>query len=203
MILDKNVKQVWRNDNKAYYINKGYTFTKTYDIFFVKINDLLKGSNCLINVVCDVCGKEKEISYKSYNQNIKRGDYYCCSEKCSVSKKCKNNLKKHGIEYPQKLNYVKEKMKFTNMRKYGSEFPIGNDDVINKTKQTNLKRYGVNYPMQNKEILKKSLNTIIQNYGEIWLKHVPSYNPNSIIYLDMISEKMGYVNSSLNSTKNY
>jgi very-short-patch-repair endonuclease len=27
--------------------------------------------------------------------------------------------------------------------------------------------------------------------GEIWLKHAPKYNPNPIIYLDMISELIG------------
>jgi len=199
MILDKNIKQIWRNDNKKYYLNRGYIFTKTYDIFFVKINDLSKGSNCLISVVCDVCGKEKKLSYKAYNYNIKRGDYYCCSEKCSMDKKRKNNLKKYGIEYPQKLNHVKEKMKSTNMKKYGSESPIGNDSVKNKTEQTNLKRHGVKYPMQNKGILKKMLNTVIQNYGEVWLKHVPSYNLNSIIYLDIISQKINlFIQHALN-----
>jgi len=35
------------------------------------------------------------------------------------------------------------------------------------------------------------INTAIEHYGEIWFKCVPSHNPNSIIYLDLISEKVG------------
>jgi len=37
---------------------------------------------------------------------------------------------------------------------------------------------------------KKIEKTTIERYGEIWLKHIPRYNPNSIIYLDLISEKL-------------
>jgi hypothetical protein len=38
--------------------------------------------------------------------------------------------------------------------------------------------------------IQKAINTCIERYGEAWLKYVPSYNPNSIIYLDMISKKL-------------
>ena len=32
---------------------------------------------------------------------------------------------------------------------------------------------------------------MIERYGELWLKHTPTYNANSIIYLDLLSEKLG------------
>ena len=31
---------------------------------------------------------------------------------------------------------------------------------------------------------------MIEKYGEIWINYAPKYNVNSIIYLDMISEKL-------------
>jgi hypothetical protein len=34
------------------------------------------------------------------------------------------------------------------------------------------------------------IQSMIKKYGEIWLKHIPKFNPNSIIYLDLISEKL-------------
>jgi len=45
--------------------------------------------------------------------------------------------------------------------------------------------------MKTNEFKEKMIKTMIDKYGEIWLKHCPSYNPNSIIYLDEISEKIG------------
>jgi hypothetical protein len=56
--------------------------------------------------------------------------------------------------------------------------------------KTLMERYGVENPTQHKEFVLKAQNTMIEKYGEIWLKHIPSYNANSIIYLDMISEKL-------------
>jgi hypothetical protein len=49
----------------------------------------------------------------------------------------------------------------------------------------------VDNPTKLKEFSEKAQNTMIERYGEIWLKHTPTYNPNSIIYLDIISEKLG------------
>jgi hypothetical protein len=43
----------------------------------------------------------------------------------------------------------------------------------------------------NKKYSEKAKNTMIERYGELWLKHAPKYNANSIIYLDIISEKLG------------
>ena len=60
----------------------------------------------------------------------------------------------------------------------------------NKSKKTLMKKYCVEYPSQNKEIMKKIMNTTIERYGEIWKKHIPSHNPNSIVFLDQISEKI-------------
>ena len=38
--------------------------------------------------------------------------------------------------------------------------------------------------------IKKQNNNMIKKYGELWLNYMPHYNPNSIIYLDIISKKL-------------
>ena len=81
-------------------------------------------------------------------------------------------------------------MKETCLRLYGVEAYTQTEEFKEKSKQTSLKKYGVEYPQQNKEIIEKTINTCIERYGEIWKNHLPRYNPNSIIYLDMISEKI-------------
>jgi hypothetical protein len=46
----------------------------------------------------------------------------------------------------------------------------------------------------------KAVETVIKRYGEIYSKLIPSYNPNSIIYLDQISERIGLpIQHALNS----
>jgi len=64
-------------------------------------------------------------------------------------------------------------------------------DIREKVKQTMLERYGFEFLHQNKKIKEKAQNTMIEKYGELWLKHTPTYNANSIIYLDLLSENLG------------
>jgi hypothetical protein len=98
----------------------------------------------------------------------------------------RTNLKKYGVECVLKNEIIKEKIKKTNIDRYGTEHY--NNRI--KAKQTNLMKYGVECPSQNKEIAEKGLETMIKRYGEVWLKHVPTYNPIAISYLDIISEKL-------------
>ena len=66
MIIEKITKNTWNSNNKNYYIEKGYFFTKMYDEFDVKIEDLNPNSNKKIKVSCDVCGKIKLLPYRLY-----------------------------------------------------------------------------------------------------------------------------------------
>ena len=128
--------------------------------------------------------KKKETSMRKYGV-----DSFFKTEKFKEETK-KTNLKKYGCENPSQNDEVKKKMKLTNLKKYGVEYAIQSKIVREKVKQTIFRKYGVNFLHQNKEIANKAHNTMIERYGELWLKHVPTYNPNSIIYLDMFSEKL-------------
>ena len=71
--------------------------------------------------------------------------------------------------------------------------------IIAKRKETNLKKYGVEHAAQNKEIQEKIQQTIIEKYGEIYAKYIPKYNINSIIYLDILAEKLNlHIQHALN-----
>ena len=232
MILDKFVEVIWGTNNKKYYIDNNYIFTKLGDKFFVNINDLKKTTHTKVRVSCDVCKKENSIKYYSYIRSINNCGYYACSRNCSKNKYKTTNMRKYGVEnpsqnkeirnkfektclkkfgfrFPSQNKIIKEKKKITLLKHFGVENPMqnniikekvkqsklkkyGNENYNNriKAKQTNLIKYGVECPSQNKIIAKKGLETMIRRYGEIWLKHVPTYNPLSIFYLDIISKKL-------------
>jgi hypothetical protein len=118
-----------------------------------------------ITPTCLNCGNE--VNYIS----LKDGYRKYCSEKCS-------NI------------HTYSKVQNTMLKRYGVKNPFQSEIIKEKIKKSNLKKYGVEYLHQNKEIAKKAQDTMIERYGELWLKHIPSYNANSIIYLDILSEKI-------------
>ncbi|WP_051758465.1 HNH endonuclease [Rossellomorea vietnamensis] len=58
-MIKKNQKilMTWNPSSKKHFENRGYLFTRYYDEFEVKIEDLTKGSNKPIIILCDYCGE--------------------------------------------------------------------------------------------------------------------------------------------------
>jgi hypothetical protein len=182
MIITKIVKISCYGTN---YSKLGYE--KKDGFYNVKIEDLPKNSHKKIKVKCDICGNEKELSYRKYNKNISNGGYYSCSQKCSKDKKINTFNKNYGVDNPFQSEEIKEKIKETNSKKYGSEIYLKSDDykiknkkflekhgvdnifqleyVKEKSKETCLKKYGVENPTQSEEIKKKSKETCLKKYG--------------------------------------
>jgi osmotically-inducible protein OsmY len=125
---------------------------------------LSKNSKKKIYVSCDICFKDNEITYQSYNKNIKRGGFYSC-KKCSSVKRKKTNLEKWGVENPMKLESVKDKIKQTSLDRYGVENVFQSNEVKDKIKQTNLDRYGVFCSLLNTGVKDKIKNTNLKKYG--------------------------------------
>ena len=213
MLLDEFVEIRWHSRNKNFYVNKGYIFTKVGDEFFIKVTDLNLASHVIVHVKCDVCGHEKQLRYFVYVKNISSNKYYGCSNKCSMNKYHNTNIERYGVKYATELEEIKEKRKKTCREKYGVDYPQSLKQFVNKRKETNLKRYGTEcpqnleifvrkkkqtclkkygfeYPHQNKEVSNKAQNTMIERYGEIYNKYTPKFNSNSIIYLDVLSDKL-------------
>lgn len=110
MLVNSRIEMRWENANKKYYINKGYTFTKNGDIFYVDINDLLHASSVKLKIQCDDCGKEYEMScagyFKGYEQSIKKGIplVHLCDE-CKRNKTI-DNLYKKALKACEKRGYI-------------------------------------------------------------------------------------------------
>lgn len=104
LIKDKYVEITWRNSNRKRYESLGYIFTKYGDSFLVDIKDLPKRSEVLITSICEICGKEKEMSFSNYNQITKNeSKIYKCRE-CFINEVI---LKYEDIEYEvKKAGYI-------------------------------------------------------------------------------------------------
>lgn len=79
-LISKTIKMKWCGTNSKYYKEKGYAYTKRYDEFEVKVEDLANGSHALIDIQCDSCGKLlKSIEWRKYKKRVKKENTYFCS----------------------------------------------------------------------------------------------------------------------------
>jgi len=104
MLITKIVKMKWWVNNKEWYENKGYKFTKYKDNFKVKVEDLTKQSHIKVEVKCDECEKISFVNWGDYNKCIKPdGTYHCiaCGLKLYGSKKTKQTKLKNGVSFKQ------------------------------------------------------------------------------------------------------
>jgi len=97
MLITKEVLIKWNSNNKSWYENKGYVFTKMNNEFEVNVEDLPHGSHINVDVKCDECSEHiKNIIWKSYKHIIKDdGIYRCpkCNRKYSYKKMKQTRLK--------------------------------------------------------------------------------------------------------------
>lgn len=97
--LEQEVEVKWGTPLDKYYKSKGYEYTKSGDVFYVKAKDLTPSSTALVQVVCDNCGKIMYKKYLEYNRIMKNsGRYYCKS--CTT----RENVRKR---YPKELLFDK------------------------------------------------------------------------------------------------
>lgn len=197
----------YENTNLEKYGNKSPSKTKMVRDKILKTNIEKYGIRCTL-LLKDVILKGRETTLKKYGvehnsqsltikEKKKQNDlmkYGLCS--FFKTKEFKNkakitNMNKYGVENPAQSDVVKNKMKKTNLIRYGVEYASQSELIKDKFKKTCIRKYGFDNPTKNKNIAEKAINTMIEKYGESWVKCTPTYNANSIIYLDMISEKLG------------
>lgn len=199
MIIKDKIEIKTTNKNISYYNDLGYD-VKSGEKIIINIVDLPKTSKQKIDVLCDNCEKEYNISYFSYLRNIKNDVYYC--KHCSGIRTKETNFKKYGVDHPLKLDKFKNKSKETNLERYGVEYSMQNkevkekfnntiknkygtleymssDDFKNKSKATIKEIFGVEYPLQNDLIKLKVRNTCLERY-----------DAKSPLESDMIKEKI-------------
>ena len=146
MVLDKEI-EITLGYNLNYYKNLGYNNVERGNKLFIKVEDLPQVSTNILNVKCDICGKEKRISYFSYTRNVKKYNLYTCS-KCATIKIKKTNIEKYGFENVFQNKEIKDKIKKSNLEKYGVEYTSQTKESRDNFKLTNMSRYGVENIMQ-------------------------------------------------------
>jgi len=158
MILDENKEiKIGCCSQRKHFRNIGYN-CELGDTITIKPTELSNKSGIKINVQCDICEKEKQLSFNKYTKNTKNlTEIYCCSEKCAVEKCKRIKFKKYGDE-----NYSnRELAKKTCVERYGNENVFQNEEIKEKSKKTKLEKYG-NENYTNKE---QSKITCLEKYG--------------------------------------
>lgn len=153
----------WNNTSKEHYIKLGYTYTKQFDKFEISAENLSRGSNIKVRVLCDYCGKEKIKAYSSYIREHDEEFGDCCS-KCKKIKYEQTSLKKYGVKYPMQKEEINNQRKNTNIKKYGYENPTQNINIKEKILDTCEKKYG-GCGMASLELKNKKDETCLLKYG--------------------------------------
>lgn len=96
---------------------------KLGDIVEVSVDKLSKGSHAIITAICDDCGNEVHIEYRTYLRIINKGKGYRC-DACNRKEQQRLFQQKYGVANPFQLEEVKTKSRETNLRKYGHEYTM-------------------------------------------------------------------------------
>ena len=169
LILPQTVKVRTSKRTYKYYREKGYTFKKWEDIIEVNVLDLPKKSHEMVKVICDICGKEREMQYyRVVGNNEENKPITCGSNSCRNKKYEDTCMEKYGVRHAFQAEEVKEKTKQTNLGRYGVENPFGSKEIQDKIKDTWQKNYGENIinPGQAQVVKDKIKATSQENYGE-------------------------------------
>ena len=170
LIVPQTVKVRTNGMTCKHYREKGYEFEKCGDYIEVDVFDLPKSSNEKVKVICDVCGKEREMRYNRVVGNNEENKLITCGDKiCELKKREDTCTKKYGkgIINVFQAEEVKEKIKNTNLEHHGCEYPMQNEEIRNKGIQTLKEKYGegIINVSQVKEIQDKIKDTNLERYG--------------------------------------
>lgn len=131
-LITKEVEVKLGGSNISYYENLGYEIPRHYDekyykttvkrgtTIMVKVEDLSKGSNALVDIEYDCCHKIRKMRYGAYYTRNHDGKIYCKSCACTVLNSGENNTKWNpnrtdeeradNRKYPEYLDFIKRVM---------------------------------------------------------------------------------------------
>lgn len=170
LIPNQIIEQKWNGANIPWFKQKGYKFTKRFDIFFVKVEDLNPGNRVKVEVECDICHKHFKKEYYRYIDSNNNGGDYC--NKCKgikTSETTKNNNKENLWN---RINYACEKMNYKLISSYddinGCKGKIKYECKIHGVKESDIRNFinlhGCNECgyIQGKTKTRSDINKIIQ-----------------------------------------
>lgn len=155
----------WNSRNKRHYVDLGYEFTQMGDTFHVDINDLTVGSQAVVKLRCDYCGRIYDVPWYRYMKTKRSETLHV--DACAMCCECKANdtiVAKYG-NHSQLFYSCNTQRINTNLDRYGCINVFSSDEVKEKIVQTNLKKYGVPYSQQNGEVRSKTVSTCREKYG--------------------------------------
>lgn len=183
MIITKRVKIKINSYNMKHFLYHGYKVKKKDEIE-VDVGQLLRYSEVIVHVKCDICGERKDMKYSHYNQNCDRNNNLFCCSKCSKIRIIKTNLKKYGVENVSQSAIIKERKKKTNLKNWGTENVFQSEEIKEisrltkkekygdehftnrkKSKETCFMNNGVEWPTQSKDVLKTRIKNNRNKYG--------------------------------------
>jgi len=170
MIKEKNINFRINNNMLKYYKEKLNMNLSIGQIIKIDVDDLSVGSHCKITAICDNCGKERIMEYRTYYRNTKNNieKYYC--KKCAAKKSQKTMLEKYGVEHALQLEKFRNKSKDSWFKNYGVNHPSKSKIIKDKFYNTMLEKYGVKNALENKDILFKMMDKTIKKYGMYYVE---------------------------------
>ena len=169
LIVPQIVKVRTGTPNYKYYREKGYTFEKCGDFIEVNVLDLYSKSTAKVKVICDICGKESEMWYRTVVKCNEKNELITCGSNSCKNKKYEDTcMKKYSVKNVAQLQEVQDKMKDTCEERYGCKYSLQSEEIRKKSQQTWQKNYGegIINPGQAQEIKDRQRKTWQKNYGE-------------------------------------
>lgn len=187
MIVTQQLEIKLNQFKSHHYKRLGYD-TDGKESIMVDIKDIGRRTPVKIGVKCDICGREKTISYRKYTDNISKYNIYTCSNKCAMFKNEMTNLEKYGDKHQCRNKKVQDKILSTKLDR----------GLISNSFQDFLdyRRIVNNITNRNKKILYKNWNGFDYYEGD-YIKENLSLNFNDVNYPTIdhkISAMEGYNN---------
>ena len=166
LILPQTVKVRTSAMMCKYYKQKGYEFEKCGDFIEVNVFDLPKSSRAMVKVVCDICGKEREMWYRTVVECNKEDKLITCGDKICRYKKVEDTCKKrYNVKNVFQLQETKDKIVETNRKNHGVDWYTQTEEYKDKSKKTCQLHYGVDNPAQAQEVKDAMKDTCRGRYG--------------------------------------
>ena len=166
LILPQTIKIKIGSLNYQYYKEKGYTFKKRGDFIEVNVLDLPKSSRAMVKVICDVCGKEREMWYRTVVEYNEEDKLITCGDKICRYKKVEDTCKKrYNVKNVFQLQETKDKIVETNRKNHGVDWYTQTEEYKDKSKKTCQLHYGVDNPAQAQEVKDAMKDTCRSRYG--------------------------------------
>lgn len=155
----------WNSKNKRRYEQLGYRYTQMHDEFMAAVEDLPSGSNALVEVQCDYCGKE----YTKHWDHYLREHHDVCGDAC-YDCKYQKWAAIHMIDHPDescpfRSAEANAHRDTTNIERYGTQNVFGNKDIQSNIKETCLRKYGETSYTKTSEYKDRVKQTCMERYG--------------------------------------